>query len=79
MAEVATMVGVTRQRVHQRVKGIATSRPLPSMRQTITTAQGKERQVIRIARADAEAWATAERSVRHRSKQTQTSETVAVE
>lgn len=61
MAEVASLVGVTRQRVHQRVKGISCSKPLPHTMVPKVTRKGGTRYIVRVAKADAEAWANEER------------------
>lgn len=61
MAEVAQLVGVTRQRVHQRVKGISCSKPLPHQMVPKVTRKGGTRFIVRIAKHDAEAWVKEER------------------
>ena len=61
VAEVATYVGVSRQRVHQRIRGQWTSKPLPHIVMTVTNKKGQTRNLIRIHSDDATAWLNSER------------------
>lgn len=56
MKEVADLVGVSRQRVHQRVNGISCSKVLEHTFIEKTTRKGTVRKVVRIPRSAAEAW-----------------------